>query len=63
MINFDKEYFEHPYYFFLRDKGKKIHLYYNVTNTLSEARKEDEMIEFDKKEADIVKKQIGRAHV
>ena len=60
MINLDKEYFEHPYYFFLRDKGKKLHLYYNVTETLAEARKKDEMMEFDKEEAEIVKKHIQK---
>ena len=58
MINLDKEYFDYPYYFFLRNKGNKLHLYYNVSETLTEARKKDEMMEFDKDEAEIVKKHI-----
>jgi hypothetical protein len=39
MIEFDKEYFNKPYYFFLKDKGNKISLYYSVSDTLTEAKK------------------------
>ena len=47
MIELNKEYFEKPYYFFLKDKGNKIGIYYSVSETLSESRKEDEFIEVD----------------
>jgi len=48
MIELNKEYFEKPYYFFLKDKGSKVGVYYSVSETLSESRKEDEFIEVDK---------------
>ena len=48
MVELNKEYFEKPYYFFLKDKGNKIGIYYSVSETLSESRKEDEFIEVDK---------------
>lgn len=48
MIELNKEYFEKPYYFFLKDKGSKVGIYYSVSETLSESRKEDEFIEVDK---------------
>jgi len=48
MIELNKEYFEKPYYFFLKDKGNKVGIYYSVSETLSESRKEDEFIEVDK---------------
>jgi hypothetical protein len=48
MIELNEEYFEKPYYFFLKDKGDKIAVYYSVSETLSESRKEDEFIEVDK---------------
>ena len=47
MIELNKEYFEKPYYFFLKDKGNKVGIYYSVSETLSESRKEDEFIEVD----------------
>lgn len=50
MIEFDKEYFKKPYYFFLKDKGDKISLYYSVSNTLTEAKKEDKKIDIPKKQ-------------
>ena len=48
MIELNKEYFEKPYYFFLKDKGSKVGIYYSVSETLTESRKEDEFIEVDK---------------
>ena len=48
MVELNKEYFEKPYYFFLKDKGSKVGIYYSVSETLSESRKEDEFIEVDK---------------
>lgn len=48
MIFNNKEFFDSPYYFFLKDKGDKYALYFSVEETLSEARKKDEVVEFKK---------------
>ena len=55
MINFNTEYFENNCYFYIKDRGTKVSLYYNVAETLSESRKSDEKIEFDKKDSNKVK--------
>jgi len=60
MIEFGKEYFNKPYYFYLKDRGDKISVYYSVSNTITESRKKDEELEFDKKDADRIKKFISR---
>ena len=44
MINFNTEYFSNNYYFFLKDRGNQISLYYSIANTLSESRKKDKKI-------------------
>lgn len=58
MIRRDTEYFEDSYYFFLKEKENKISLYYSYSNTLSEARKKDKQLDFDKKNKNLVKKKI-----
>jgi len=55
MIKVDQEIFSSPYYFFLRDKGKEYNLYFSVEETLSEARKKDEMIKVPKDKVKHVK--------
>lgn len=60
MIKIDNEFYSSPYYFLLRDKGNKYSLYFSVEQNLSEARKKDEVIHFDKKEGDKVKKYIKK---
>ena len=60
MLKFNKEYFLDPYYFFLKDRGNTFSVYYSVSNTLSEARKMDEKIDFDKKDFSKVGDTIGR---
>jgi len=55
MINFNTEYFGNNCYFFLKEKGDKISLYYNVAETLTESRKDDEKMDFDKKDEKKVK--------
>ena len=47
MLQFNKEYFESPYYFYLKDSGSKFSLYYSVSDTITESRKDDDVIEFD----------------
>jgi hypothetical protein len=59
MINCNTEYFSKPYYFFLVEKVNKVSLYYSVAETLTESRKKDEKIDFNKKNIDKVKKGIG----
>jgi hypothetical protein len=59
MIEFDKEYFKKPYYFFLKDKGNKISLYYSVSDTLTEAKKEDEKIDLPKTQEKKVKNLVS----
>ena len=60
MINFNEEYFSKPYYFFLKDRGNKVSLYYSVSETLSESRKKDEKMDFDKKDSPKIKNLIGK---
>ena len=50
MLKFNTEYFNHPYYLYLKDRGDKFTVYYSVSETLSEARKQDEMIDFKKED-------------
>jgi hypothetical protein len=61
MINFNTEYFGNNCYFYIKDRGDKISLYYNVADTLTESRKSDDKIEFDKKDVKKVKGVISAA--
>lgn len=60
MIAIDQELYSNPYYFLLRDKGNKYSLYFSVETTLSEARKKDEKVDFDKKHGDKVRKHLSK---
>lgn len=60
MIEFNKEYFQKPYYFFLKDKGSKISLYYSVSETLTEAKKEDKKIDLPKEKEGKVKSFVSK---
>jgi hypothetical protein len=55
MLQFNKEYFESPYYFFLKDGGSKFSLYYSVSDTITESRKDDDVIEFDADQKEEIK--------
>lgn len=55
----NKEYFDQPYYFFLKEKENKILLYYNFSTTISEARKDDLILEFLKSDRHKIKKKIN----
>jgi hypothetical protein len=61
MINFNTEYFGNNCYFYIKDRGDKISLYYNVADTLTESRKSDDKIEFDKKDVKKVKGVVSSA--
>lgn len=60
MIRIDSEFYSSPYYFLLRDKGPKCSLYFSIEGTLTEARKKDEVIHFDKKNLNKVKKGVDK---
>jgi N-glycosylase/DNA lyase len=60
MITTDKEFYSSPYYFFLRDKGKDYSLYFSVEETLTEARKKDEMIKIPKNKVKHVKSYLEK---
>jgi antitoxin component HigA of HigAB toxin-antitoxin module len=59
MIEFNTEYFSNNLYFFLKESKDKISLYYSVAETLTESRKNDDKINFDKKDTKKVKNSIG----
>ena len=61
MINFNTEYFGNNCYFYMKDRGDKISLYYNVAETLTESRKSDDKIDFDKKDEKKVKGVVSSA--
>lgn len=60
MINTDQEFYSSPYYFLLREKGDKCTLYFSVENTLSEARKKDDIIQFEKKKSEKIKNRLKK---
>ena len=60
MLKLNEEYFMEPYYFFLKEKGDKISVYYSVSNTLTESRKEDDVIEVDKEVFEEIQKLISK---
>ena len=60
MITTDTEFYSSPYYFLLRDKGNKYSLYYSVEENLTEARKKDEVIHFEKSKGDKVKNHLKK---
>lgn len=49
-MDFRKEYFLSPYYFFLKENKEDVTLYFNVSETLTEARKSDELFNFKKEQ-------------
>jgi hypothetical protein len=55
MINYNTEYFKNNLYFFIKDRGDKISLYYSVAETLTESRKKDVKKEFKKKDEKKIK--------
>jgi hypothetical protein len=59
MINYNTEYFSNGHYFFLKDRGDKISLYYSTADTLTESRKNDDRIDFYKKNSKNVKSMIN----
>jgi hypothetical protein len=60
MITTDTEFYSSPYYFLLRDKGEKYSLYFSVEENLTEARKKDEVIHFEKSKGSKVKNHLKK---
>lgn len=59
MIQLNEEYFQSPYYFYLKDKGDKIAVYFAVENTINESRKNDEVVVVDKEIFNDIQKVIA----
>jgi hypothetical protein len=59
-MEFNKEYFSSPYYFYIKEGKDTISVYFSVSNTLTEARKKDEIVKFDKKNKKEVEKTISK---
>jgi hypothetical protein len=59
-MEFNKEYFSSPYYFYIKEGKDSISVYFSVSNTLTEARKKDEIVKFDKKDKEEIKKTISK---
>jgi hypothetical protein len=57
---FRKEYFKSPYYFFLKEGKDDMTLYFSVSGTLTEARKKDEEIKFNKKDKKSVEQELTK---
>ncbi len=60
MIQYNKEYFNNNCYFFMKDKGDTISLYYSVADTITESRKKDEKKDFKKKDEPKIKKIVHK---
>ena len=59
MIKLNEEYYQSPYYFYLKDKGDKIAVYFAVENTITESRKNDEVVVVDKEIFNDIQKVIA----
>jgi len=59
-MEFNKEYFLSPYYFYIKEGKQDISVYFSVSNTLTEARKKDEVVKFNKKDKKEVEKTISK---
>jgi hypothetical protein len=57
-MKLNKEYFDSPFYFYLTESEGEITLYFNMSNTLTESRKDDEKISFNKKDRKKVESEI-----
>lgn len=60
MIINNKEYFDNRYYFFLKENSNGYSLYFCAQDTLTEARKKDEVVKFKKDKEKDVKKYLKK---
>jgi hypothetical protein len=59
-MEFRKEYFKSPYYFYLKEGKNDIVLYFSVSNVITEARKKDDSIKFNKKDKNKIEKELTK---
>jgi hypothetical protein len=59
-MNYKMEIFSDNYYFFIKERKNDIALYYSVSNTLNEARKNDEILILEKKSEKKLKNEIAK---
>jgi aminopeptidase N len=59
-MDFSKEYFNSPYYFYIKEGKNDIYVYFNVSNTLTEARKKDDVVKFDKKHKKEIENELSK---
>jgi hypothetical protein len=59
-MNLNTEYYIKPYYFYLKENDEKFIVYFSVNNTINEARKKDEKIEFSKENKNQIKNKIKK---
>jgi hypothetical protein len=57
LIN-NKEFYQAPYYFYLKEHDNKYTLYFSVEPTLTEARKKDDLVTFAREKEQEVKKHL-----
>lgn len=60
MLEFNKEYYSNNCYFLIKEGKNKIMVFYTVGDTLTESRKNDTRVDFDKKDEVEVKEQISK---
>lgn len=60
MLEFNKEYYSNNCYFLIKEGKNKIMVFYTVGNTLTESRKNDSRMDFDKKHEKEVKENISK---
>ena len=60
MITNNKEFYSSPYYFFIKETKDKYSLYFSIEETLTEARKKDEMVKIPKDKIETVKKYLEK---
>jgi len=60
MIELNREYYSSPYYFFLKQKGENIDVYFSVETTLNEARIKDEKVTVPLKKEKELKNTISK---
>ena len=59
-MKLNKEYFQSPYYFFLKEDKEGGTLYYSMSNTIVESRTKKEKIKVDKTDIEVAKKVISK---
>lgn len=59
MININKEYFNTPYYFLIRENIDNYSIYFSINNTLSEAKQDKDVVHFNKKNIKKVKNYLN----